>query len=362
MYEYNRLISDRVLDNVDRMIENVPQPQMFGGKRERKYVLPGSTAYDFAEKSLAVQGRPDSNLWDDEGGNDEELGMGGKRPSKFWRDFGRGFETGLTKTLEMGLPLVMGAAGRKRGMHQTYNGGAVFEDGRSTPGMRKFGGKKANVGKAFKEIGKALKPVGRALKPVAKEVFHEVVLPAGKEMVKSYIKSKMSPGASAPVSASGRRGGKKANVGKAFKEIGKALKPVGRALKPVAKEIFHDVVLPAGKEMLKSYIQSKMSPGASAPVSASGRRHRKKPHYESDSDSESDEECYYGEGGALLMDHPDQFHSKHYPKALESYNPRPKRGGKRAPSARGAIVKQVMKERGLSLPEASKFVKAHGLY
>ena len=35
---------------------------------------------------------------------------------------------------------------------------------------------------------------------------------------------------------------------------------------------------------------------------------------------------------------------------------------KRAPSARGAIVKKVMKEKGLSLPQASKYVKEHGLY
>ena len=35
---------------------------------------------------------------------------------------------------------------------------------------------------------------------------------------------------------------------------------------------------------------------------------------------------------------------------------------KRAPSARGAIVKKVMHEKGLSLPQASKYVKEHGLY
>jgi hypothetical protein len=36
-------------------------------------------------------------------------------------------------------------------------------------------------------------------------------------------------------------------------------------------------------------------------------------------------------------------------------------GGKK-PSARGAIVRKVMKEQGLSLPQASKYVKEHGLY
>jgi hypothetical protein len=37
-------------------------------------------------------------------------------------------------------------------------------------------------------------------------------------------------------------------------------------------------------------------------------------------------------------------------------------GGKRPPSARALIVKKVMADKGLSLIEASKYVKAHGLY
>lgn len=36
--------------------------------------------------------------------------------------------------------------------------------------------------------------------------------------------------------------------------------------------------------------------------------------------------------------------------------------GGRKPSARGEIVKKVMREQGLSLPQASKYVKEHGLY
>jgi len=40
---------------------------------------------------------------------------------------------------------------------------------------------------------------------------------------------------------------------------------------------------------------------------------------------------------------------------------KPKSGGKK-PSARGAIVSKIMKEKGLSLPMASKYVKEHGLY
>ena len=40
----------------------------------------------------------------------------------------------------------------------------------------------------------------------------------------------------------------------------------------------------------------------------------------------------------------------------------PASGGKKKSSARGAIVKKVMREKGLSLPQASKYVKEHGLY
>ena len=39
-----------------------------------------------------------------------------------------------------------------------------------------------------------------------------------------------------------------------------------------------------------------------------------------------------------------------------------RRVGGRAPSARGEIVKKVMREHGLSLPQASSYVKQHGLY
>ena len=41
---------------------------------------------------------------------------------------------------------------------------------------------------------------------------------------------------------------------------------------------------------------------------------------------------------------------------------RRRRVGGRAPSARGEIVKKVMREQGLSLPQASSYVKQHGLY
>jgi len=64
-------------------------------------------------------------------------------------------------------------------------------------------------------------------------------------------------------------------------------------------------------------------------------------------DSESDEECMNGGGYANPSSERRQPLSAH---------------GGRGRSARAEIVKKVMREKGLSMIEASKYVKAHGLY
>jgi hypothetical protein len=70
--------------------------------------------------------------------------------------------------------------------------------------------------------------------------------------------------------------------------------------------------------------------------------------------------------GALIKDVPSQFHINTglMPPALASYNPPVPSvsGSGRKPSERGAIVKRIMAEKGMSLPQASKYVKEHGLY
>lgn len=274
-----------MLSNVDKMIDRVPQPQMLGGKRERKFVLPGHSEYDYAERSLAVNGSHDKSLWDDEGGNTEELG--GKISKKFWKDFGHGFKQGFTETMKVGLPIVMGMGRKGKISGQTLHqeGGAVWEgeDGsvHSTP--RRRGGKANKAVNTFKKIGRELKPVIKELKPVAKKFVKEVVIPEGIKMAKSYL-------AGPEAVSSGRRRGRKPRV----------------------------------------------------------------PDYESESDEE--------EGGALISNHPRQFHSKSYPKGLASYHPKGGSSGGKRGSARGAIVSKVMREKGMSLPEASRYVKEKGLY
>ena len=79
MEDYNALISAKILDGYEGMIDKVPQPQMLGGKRMRNFVLPGSTEYDYPG-TLSVgtmNGKPASNL-------------GGA----FFKDFNKGFPMG----------------------------------------------------------------------------------------------------------------------------------------------------------------------------------------------------------------------------------------------------------------------------
>jgi hypothetical protein len=93
MDEYNQLIASHLLDGIERgIIKSTPQPTMFGGKRMRKWVLPGSTEFDYPG-TLSV-GSLDGNRADTLGGS-------------FWKDFGHGFKTGFTGTAKALAPIAV---------------------------------------------------------------------------------------------------------------------------------------------------------------------------------------------------------------------------------------------------------------
>jgi len=296
MMNYNQLIGSSILDSYDSMINSSAQPQMMGGKRARKFVLPGTTNYDYPGSLSVGQGdRPN-------------VASGGSFNSDFARKRRIGFKGGERHE-------------EIEDESESDEDNEVMEGG-------------FNLGKTLKSVGKALKPVAKVVKPIAKDVLHE------------YIKSSMS----AP--AGGRR--KKSILGSIGKELGKVGKEVfhevivpagkealkeklksggkrksilgsiGKELGKVGKEVFREVVVPAGKEALKQKLTKK-------------------------------------EAGALLRNAPAQFQSQSYPKALASYKAKGVvTGGAR--SARGKIVSEVMKKHGLGLGQASAYVKAHNLY
>ena len=287
---YNQLISAKILDGYEEMLDIVPQPQMLGGARMRNFVLPASTEFDYPA-TLSV-GRID-----------------GKMPSTvgdaFFKEFGDGFPDAS--------------------LQENVTGGKI-------------------------RLGKTLKKVGKAVAPVAKKVG-KAVAPVAKEMAKDAIEE----GIRYYATGAGVSGGK-IHLGKTLKKVGKTTKKIGKAIAPVAKEVFDDVILPEGKEALREYIRSSVSEG--------GKRRGRPPKRMVGTNPNTYTPQH---GGAMLKNAPSEYHSSVYPPALASYAhgsgraKLPKSGAKRN-SARGAIVAEVMKKHGLTLPQASKFVKEKGLY
>jgi hypothetical protein len=423
MEDYNRLISSRILDGYEGMLDTVPQPQMLGGKRMRNFVLPASTEYDYPG-TLSVgtmdgkyaetlggsffkdfnQGFPMEDLAGGamcggmEGGayyigadgkahSTNQIGnprrIGGKKPKINKRLLGNvlkvATKTGTTlgKPFEKTIQINPFTFGYDIG-HDIIGPEIVHAMGRETE--EEYNARKAREAQQSKggKIPKGLKKFGKIAAPVAKDVGMALAKEAIKEGVKSAAKS------------GGRR---KRSV---LKSVGKVLKSVGKVAAPIAEDVFKDVILPEGKKALRDYIRNSMKSSGEydgEPVYAEevaygkGRKPRMPKMVGTDPRTYTPAHLL-AEGGALIRDDPSQFHSSVYPPALASYAhsfPRGKdaygRGIPRyskspiskpftavkkatggARSARGAIVSEVMKKHGLSLAEASKFVKEKGLY
>ena len=315
MENYNRIISSKMLGNIENMIDNIPQPTLFGGKRQRDFVLPSSTNYSYPA-SLSVGHLGSSGI-------PKTLG------TTFWTDFG---ETNFLQDKEDD-PVEGGA----------YHIGATGEVYRSTQlpsKMSKVKGGKMSAKKLFKDASPIAKDFGMIL---AKEGI--------KEGVKEGFKAK--------------QGGR---VTKEFFEAEKQLLPKGKkALEEFLKGAGYDSGSSSDEECedelgyagsrKSGFIQAMV--GKKPSVSKYGAFNLSKIK-----DPSNDLINRYGrpkkKGGVLLRDVPAEFHSSVYPPALQSYTAG--KGGARPKSARGAIVSEIMKKHGLSLPEASKYVKQHNLY
>ena len=194
MMNYNTLIGSSLLDSYDSMINSTAQPQMMGGKRARKYVLPGSTDYDYPGSLSVGQGDRPNTV------------SGGS----FSTDFARRRRIGAVR----------------RAGERDYSDSESDEEDEEDDEME---GGKFSFSKSMKSVGKALKPVSRELKKTGKEALNE------------YVKQQMEGG--------------KFSFGKSMKSVGKALKPVSRELKKTGKEVWREIIVPAGKEKLKEQLK-----------------------------------------------------------------------------------------------------------
>jgi hypothetical protein len=410
---YNQVLADQMNGYSRKMINTTPQPTMFGGRRVRKYVLAGTSDSDYPS-SLSVgslTGEKPTHLsgafWD---GLPPRYAGGMIHNPVFHGSHGA---RGLYYTppafpiqaVEQGGKInfkkVMKGVGKVALPIATDVGTDMAKD--ALEGAVMGAGRRGKV-----NFGKVMKSVGKVALPIAKSIGKDVILPVAKDMAKDALKSYMSGSSSAPAEGSGRKRGRPKGSGGKIK-MGKILKSVGKVALPIAK----DVGVSLAKDALKSY----MSGSSSAPP-AGGKIRVKKVFSKigksvgkigadiapvalpvafgalatatgnpelapvgmalGEATGQSLKKQYGSgrprgrprkTGGALIMNHPEQFQNSVYPPALQSYKGTFKGGRKQLPqsgakrlSARGAIVAEVMKKHGLSLPQASSFVKEHGLY
>jgi hypothetical protein len=403
---YNQVLADHLTANSKKMIQGTPQPTMFGGRRVRKYVLAGTTDYDYpsglsvgsltGEKPTHLSGA----FWDGipkAGGmiyNPVFHGSHGatglyhsipKYPIQAVEGGKLNFGKVMKSVGKVALPIA-----KDVGTDMAKDALKSYMTGATPP----TGGRRGKL-----NFGKVMKSIGKVALPIAKSVGQEVILPVAKDMAKDALKSYMK-GSPAPAEGAGRKRGRPKGSGGKL-NFGKVMKSVGKVALPIAKDVGTDMA----KDALKSYMMGATPPAGgkinwkkvgrsvgktfgkiaanAAPIvlpvafeglaAATGNPELAPVAAALGSSTGNSLQKQYGsgrkrKGGALLMNHPEQFHSV-YPPALQSYQGQFKGGRKQLPhsgakrlSARGAIVAEVMKKHGFTLPQASSFVKEHGLY
>lgn len=190
-----------------------------------------------------------------------------------------------------------------------------------------------------------IKPAGQALGHVGKEIFNEIVVPVGKELVKGAVTKAMK---------GGKRGRPKGSKAKAKVEgagiYDDYIKPAGKTLVGVGKEIFKDVVVPVGKELVKDAVK-----GA---IMGAGVKKRGRPKGSKNKGK--------GVPEKEIKNLEDEKHRVEKEIAFEKGEEKVEGGKKKRVISekmkhRAEIVKKVMKEHGMKLGDASKYVKEHGL-
>jgi hypothetical protein len=484
MESYNAYIARKQLGDVDEMIDNIPQPTMFGGKRFRQFVLPGNNDYTYPS-SLAVEGSA-GNTMADEYVKREPLGsdpstwtpkhlQGGavmdyvkpvfdyaspiiqnaikeavvkamqgklcpKNGSGMSGGFGWGDIAGPLQDIgreiapiakDVAVDMIKDSLKGKGRRGRPKKGGDLFDDmakpfnagynfGYNTLGPAIFGSghkkhsKKGGFG--WGDIAGPIQDIGREIAPIAKDV--------AVDMIKDSLKGK------------GRRGRPKKG-GFGWGDIAGPLKDIGRELAPVAKEVAVDMIKDTikgkgrrgrpkkGGDIIGPWLKKQMEsisepyekivginpfnagydfgynylgPAIDKHLSnKKGKGHSKKGGF-GWGDIESGFHAVDNitrpiakellpiavkaamgagrrgrpkKGGAVYPNPAYAQHAKYpaYPPNMNRnmlYHTQDvvKGAGRktRKPSARNEIVKKVMREKGLSLPQASKFVKEHGLY
>ncbi len=164
------------------------------------------------------------------------------------------------------------------------------------------------------------------------------------------------------VSTGGRQNKvRKQGFAKALRTYGRAVKPLGKNLKPV-KEAMADYAVNAleNPELLGGRQNKVRKQGVAKALRTYGRAVKPLGKNLKSVKKAAADAAVRELSGQSSMPYVEAYEVE----AAPYFPSPPMKGGKRArkPSARNVIVKKVMAEKGLSLIEASKYVKAKGLY
>jgi len=336
--EYKKYLAEQATNNQYKYLDHTRQPEalsttqhypkMFGGKPLRNHPRAGYTSYSEDAGTLFVGGPNllnrtfSGNIGDIEGGG-------------FWGDIGHELKSGLSKGAKavfhdvivpvgtsMAKDYVKSKMGGKRPRgrprkHYVHHDKRLYEPAEHHKRVDGAGFWK-DFGHGFVQGIKGSTKVASKVLPIATMLAPELAPLTGAVMATNHLINK----------GSGRKPrGRPIGGNKVWDTIKKGAKVVGRVVAPVAKEVFHDVIVPAGTEMAKSYVRSKMG----------GRRKK----------------CV---GGA----------SELYPPAVIRGGAKSggaKSGGAKsgARTARGQLIKKVMAQYGCNLGQASKLIKERNL-
>jgi DNA gyrase inhibitor GyrI len=324
---YNRLIADELNKNVERYIQSTPQPyalstgHLYGGKRVRDHPQQGFTAYSQDPATLVPSNSlmMDSSIYDTEGMSGSGISGGKYSVNKFVRDFNKIGKLVKPVAKPIFRALTNKAVDKIAGAG--VSGGFINDYALNAGNMDEMEGAGISGGKySVKKFARDFNKIGKLVKPVAKPIIKALTDKAVSKIVGAGRRPRGRPRKTAllpeeqMMMGAGMSGGEygyegmegagisggKYSVNKFVRDFNK----IGKLVKPVAKPIIRALT---NKAVSK--------------ISGAGMS-----------------------GGAEL------------------YPPTVARGGKRGSTARGELIKKVMREHGLKLGQASKFIKEHGLF
>jgi len=347
MQEYNNGIAHTVLANIHKSIERTAQPTMFGGDRPRKHPKAGLVSYDYPATLAVGSATRQPDL----------LGAG------FWKDFGHGFKQGLVGSATVAAPIVGELA---KDAAASYLRGGV---------ARKRGGK-YSVGKFFKDAGDVLHPIYKEVAPVAKDVAVSVA----KDAIKSYLQSGGAmvrnrpdqyttgsyPKALMSYQPESHMYGGYESESDDEDMMGGDLKHYWATVKGIAAQ--EGISIKAARQKIKSKTATYV------PSAPKKRGINKKSKINILKQAAAAAAKKYGHSLVASGRHNYLDDAVKVSKAVAPFVPLllaagrknkemtlPKSAHKRY-TARGEMVSGIMRDKGLSLPAASKYIKDHGLY